>query len=154
MDHSLSADILSILSNLPKHLRKSILLKKIDEFASMSDEQKMETVDSVLIGYRKLKKKKLTPLLTTCFEIISTLDSRMIVHMFSIYFETYLLNPELILLLDLQPIVEALEALSAGQKRLIFDCYFEALLLHHKREILKSTIPNFAIQTLDSNPRN
>ena len=54
-NHSLSGDILRILSSVPEHLRKSIILNKISEFSSMSDEQKSETINSVLEGYRNLE---------------------------------------------------------------------------------------------------
>jgi len=147
-NHSLSGDILRILSNVPEHLRKSIILNKISEFSSLTDEQKSETISSVLDGYRNLHSTHLTPVLTTCFEIISTLDARIIVDTFCIYFETFLLNPELVQSVDLEPIMETLKRLSINQRRLLVDCYFEALLLYHDRDRLKSMTPEFALEFL------
>lgn len=147
-NHSWSEDILRILAHVPKHLRKSIIVNKVREFASMSDEQKSETVNSVLEGYRYLDKANLVPLLTTCFQVISALDTQLIVNTFRIYLDIYLLNPQLILSLDLQPVLEALESLNSIQKQVLLDCYFEAVLLHHDRDRLKSVIPEFAIELL------
>ena len=147
-NHSLSGDILRILSNVPEHLRKSIILNKISEFSSLTDEQKSETISSVLDGYRNLNSTHLIPVLTTCFQIISTLDARIIVDTFYIYFETFLLNPELVQSVDLEPIMETLKRLSINQRHLLVDCYFEALLLHHDRDRLKSMTPEFALEFL------
>jgi hypothetical protein len=147
-DHSLSGDILRILSNVPEHLRKSIILNKISEFSSLTNEQKSETISSVLDGYRNLHSTHLIPVLTTCFQIISTLDAGIIVDTFCIYFETFLLNPELVQSVDLEPIMETLKRLSVNQRRLLVDCYFEALLLHHDRDRLKSMTPEFALEFL------
>ncbi len=50
-------------------------------------------------------------------------------------------------------IIETLDTLSVRQRRLLFDCYFEALLLHSKRRRLIPMIPEFAaeyLRTLDS----
>ena len=137
-NHSLSRDILRILSSVPEHLRKSIILNKISEFFSMSDQQKSETINSVLEGYRNLDSTHLIPVLTTCFRVISAQDAKTIVNTFCTYFDTLLLHPELVQSVDLQPIIETLERLGIDQKNLMVDCYFEALLLHHKRDKLKS----------------
>lgn len=147
-NHSWSEDILRILAHVPKHLRKSIIVNKVREFASMSDEQKSETVNSVLEGYRNLDKANLVPLLTTCFQVISALDTQIIVNTFSIYLDIYLLNPQLILSLDLQPVLEALESLNSIQRQVLLDCYFEAVLLHPDTDRLRSVIPEFAIELL------
>lgn len=147
-NHSWSEDILRILAHVPKHLRKSIIVNKVREFASMSDEQKSETVNSVLEGYRNLDKANLVPLLTTCFQVISALDTQIIVNTFSIYLDIYLLNPQLILSLDLQPVLEALESLNSIQRQVLLDCYFEAVLLHRDTDRLRSVIPEFAIELL------
>jgi hypothetical protein len=147
-NHSLSGDILRILSNVPEHLRKSIILNKISEFSSLTDKQKSETISSVLDGYRNLHSTHLIPVLTTCFQIISTLDARIIVDTFYIYFETFLLNPELVQSVDLEPIMETLKGLSINQRHLLVDCYFEALLLHYDRDRLKSMTPEFALEFL------
>jgi hypothetical protein len=147
-NHSLSGDILRILSNIPEHLRKSIILNKISEFSSLTDEQKSETINSVLDGYRNLDSTHLIPVLTTCFQIISTLDARIIVNTFCIYFETFLLHPELVQSIDLEPIMETLKRLSINQRHLLVDCYFEALLLHYDRDRLNSMTPEFALEFL------
>ena len=149
-NHSLSGDILRILSNVPEHLRKSIILNKISEFSSLTDKQKSETISSVLDGYRNLNSTHLIPVLTTCFQIISTLDARIIVDTFYIYFETFLLNPELVQSVELEPIMETLKRLSINQRHLLVDCYFEALLLHHDRDRLKSMTPEFALEFLST----
>lgn len=147
-NHSLSGDILRILSSVPEHLRKSIILNKISEFSSMSDEQKSETINSVFEGYRNLDSTHLIPVLTTCFRVISAQDAKTIVKTFCIYFDTLLLRPELVQSLDLEPIIETLGRLRINQRHLLVYCYFEALLLHHDRDRLKSMTPEFAIEFL------
>jgi hypothetical protein len=147
-NHSLSGDILRILSNVPEHLRKSIILNKISEFFSLSDQQKSETINSVLEGYRNLDSTHLVPVLTTCFRVISAQDAKTIVNTFCIYFDTLLLHPELLQSVNLQPIIETLGRLRIDQRQLLVDCYFEALLLHHERDRLKSMTPEFVMEFL------
>jgi hypothetical protein len=145
-NHSLSGDILRILSSVPEHLRKSIILNKISEFFSMSDQQKSETINSVLEGYRNLDSTHLIPVLTTCFRVISAQDAKTIVNTFCTYFDTLLLHPELLQSVNLQPIIETLGRLRIDQRHLLVDCYFEALLLHHERDRLKSMTPEFVME--------
>jgi hypothetical protein len=152
-DNSPSGNILRIISGVPEHLRKSIVLNKILEFSSMSNEQKTETVQSVLEGYCSLDRASLIPMLATSFRIVSNQDIQLIVKTFCIYFDIILSHPEIQRALDLQPIIETLDTLSVRQRRLLFDCYFEALLLHSKRRRLIPMIPEFAaeyLRTLDS----
>ncbi|HEY7571123.1 MAG TPA: hypothetical protein VH796_07130 [Nitrososphaeraceae archaeon] len=151
--NSTSGNILRIISGVPEHLRKSIIINKILEFSEMSNELKSETIQSVLDGYCSLDMTSLKPMLTTSFGIVSNQDIRLIVKTFCIYFDIILAHPEILQALDLQPIIEVLNSLSSKQKHVLFDCYFEALLLHSQRQRLVSTIPEFAVdylRTLDS----
>jgi hypothetical protein len=151
--NSTSGNILRIISGVPEHLRKSIIINKILEFSEMSNELKSETIQSVLDGYCSLDMTSLKPMLTTSFGIVSNQDIRLIVKTFCIYFDIILAHPEILQALDLQPIIEVLNTLSSKQKHVLFDCYFEALLLHSQRQRLVSTIPEFAVdylRTLDS----
>ena len=85
-------------------------------------------------------------MLTTCFRVISAQDAKTIVNTFCIYFDTLLLHPELVQSVDLEPIIETLGRLRINQRHLLVDCYFEAFLLHHERDRLKSMTPEFAIR--------
>src|SRR5262249_31647090 len=110
--------------------------------------QKTETINSMLEGYRDLDKENLKPVLLTSFRVILSQDPHMIVNTFCIYFDILVLHPEFVQSLDLQPLIETLDIISLDQKRLLFDCYFEALFLHPKRDTLKSMMPEFAAQFL------
>jgi hypothetical protein len=146
--NSTSGNILRIISGVPEHLRKAIIIDKILEFSDMSNELKSETVQSVLEGYCTLDKASLIPMLTTSFSVVSNQDIHLIVETFCIYFDIILSHPEILRELDLQPIIETLNTLSNKQKCVLFDCYFEALLLHSQRQRLISTIPEFALDYL------
>jgi hypothetical protein len=145
---STSGNILRIISGVPEHLRKAIIIDKILEFSDMSNELKSETVQSVLEGYCTLDRASLIPMLTTSFSIVSNQDIHLIVKTFCIYFDIILSHPEIPRELDLQPIIETLNTLGKKQKCVLFDCYFEALLLHSQRQRLVSTIPEFALDYL------
>ena len=112
----------------------------------MSEQQKSETINSVLEGYRNLDSTHLIPVLTTCFRVISAQDAKTIVNIFCTYFDTLLLHPELLQSVNLQPIIETLGRLRIDQRHLLVDCYFEALLLHHERDRLKSMTPEFVME--------
>ena len=57
VDQKASADILQIVANLPDFLRKPIIVKKLDEFFSLDDPGKNETISMILRGlFNRIKK--------------------------------------------------------------------------------------------------
>ncbi|HEX2068266.1 MAG TPA: hypothetical protein VHF08_06155, partial [Nitrososphaeraceae archaeon] len=64
-DQNTSRDILQIVSNLPDFLRKPIILKKLQEFYSLNEGGKYETISLILRGTSSVEPVKLYPLIKT-----------------------------------------------------------------------------------------
>ena len=148
-DQNTSRDILQIVSNLPDFLRKPIILKKLQEFYSLNEHDKYETISLILRGTSSIEPIKLYPLIKTWLHILAELESAKVTEIFRIYCEFFLSNPTFFEKLNIQPLIDVFLQLENRNKEKLSDCLKEVLFLFPNRnEILKS-IPGSTLQKLE-----
>jgi hypothetical protein len=148
-DQNASRDILQIVSNLPDFLRKPIILKKLQEFYSLNESGKYETISLILRGTSSIEPIKLYPLIKSWLHILAELESVKVTEIFRIYCEFFLLNPTFFEKLNIQPLIDVFLKLENQNKEKLSDCLKEVLFFFpNRKEILKS-IPRSTLEKLE-----
>ena len=148
-DQNASRDILQIVSNLPDFLRKPIILKKLEEFYSLNESGKYETISLILRGTSSIEPIKLYPLIKTWLHILAELESAKVTEIFRIYCEFFVLNPTFFEKLNIQPLIDVFLKLEDRNKEKLSDCLKEVFFLFpNRKEILKS-IPRSTLEKLE-----
>ncbi len=148
-DQNASRDILQIVSNLPDFLRKPIILKKLQEFYSLNESGKYETISLILRGTSSIEPIKLYPLIKTWLQILTELESVKVTEIFRIYCEFFVLNPTFFEKLNIQPLIDVFLKLEDRNKEKLSDCLKEVFFLFpNRKEILKS-IPRSTLEKLE-----
>ena len=112
-----AGNIIVSLANLPEFLRKPILLKRLSEFFSMSDADKMESVKNALQAGPIIQFDKFATLFKTWLEVLCDLteDQRHI--MFRAYIEEIVAHHDKIIPFNLDGLFEVYLSLTEEQKR-------------------------------------
>ena len=148
VDQKASADILQIVANLPDFLRKPIIVKKLDEFFSLDDPGKNETISMILRGISSIESKKLSPLIKAWLQILTELESNKITELFRIYCEVLIVNPTFFEKLNIQPLVDAYLKLEDKNKKKLSDCFKEVIFLFPNRTEFFKGIPESIFEQL------
>jgi hypothetical protein len=148
-DQNASRDILQIVSNLPDFLRKPIILKKLQEFYSLNESGKYETISLILRGTSSIEPIKLYPLIKTWLHILAELESVKVTEIFRIYCEFFLLNPTFFEKLNIQPLIDVFLKLENQNKEKLSDCLKEVLFLFPNRKRILKSIPRSTLEKLE-----
>lgn len=148
VDQKASADILQIVANLPDFLRKPIMEKKLDEFYSLDDPGKYETISMIVRGASSIESKKLYLLIKTWLQILTELESNKINEIFRIYCEVLIVNPTFFEKLNIQQLVDAYLKLEDKNKKKLSDCLKEVIFLFPNRNKIFKAIPESIFEQL------
>lgn len=148
IDQKSSVDILQIVADLPDFLRKPIIVKKLDEFYSLDDPTKYETISMILRGSSSIESNKLFPLIKTWLQILTELESNKVNDIFRIYCEVLLVNRTFFEKLNTQPLVDAFLKLENKNKNKLSDCLKEVIFLFPNRSEIFKAIPQSILEQL------
>ena len=149
VDPKLAGNVIQILANIPDFLRRPILQRKLEEFYSMADDGKHETISLILKAIALTEHSKLSVLTKTWMDVLSEFEGIKVTTMFRIYCEELLRNPDYIKSLDIEFLMCAFSSLDDGRKEYLADCLKEAILWFPKRTELLNMIPKPALKMLN-----
>ena len=101
-----AGNIIVNLASLPDFLRTPILKKRMTEFFSKNDEEKVEIIVNALNAGPTIPFPNFSKLFKTWLEVLATIDVRNREDMFSNYFKQILISPDKIILFNLDAIFE------------------------------------------------
>ncbi|MGI0082752.1 MAG: hypothetical protein ACREAF_00355 [Nitrosopumilaceae archaeon] len=114
-----AGNIIVSLSNLPEFLRKPILQKRLMEFFSMSQSDKVEIINNALAAGPTIPFDKFAKLFKTWLEVLSSITEEQRVDMFLSYVTEITKNPNKLVLFNLDGILEIFLSLTQTQKDII-----------------------------------
>jgi hypothetical protein len=148
VDQKDSVNILQIVANLPEFLRKPIITKKLNEFYSLDESSKFETISMILRGSSSIESHKLYPLIKTWLEILTELESNQVTEIFRVYCEVLLINAICFKKLNIRPLVDAYLKLENKNKKKLSDCLKEVIFLFPNRTEISKAIPQLILEQL------
>jgi hypothetical protein len=148
VDQKDSVNILQIVANLPEFLRKPIITKKLNEFYSLDESSKFETISMILRGSSSIESDKLYPLIKTWLEILTELESNQVTEIFRVYCEVLLINAICFEKLNIRPLVDAYLKLENKNKEKLSDCLTEVIFLFPNRTEISKAIPQLILEQL------
>ena len=101
-----AGNIIVNLASLPDFLRTPILKKRMTEFFSKNDEEKVEIIVNALNAGPTIPFPNFSKLFKTWLEVLATIDVKNREDMFSNYFKQILISPDKIILFNLDAIFE------------------------------------------------
>ncbi len=117
MSHSnYAGNIIVNLASLPDFLRKPILKKRMDEFFTLSDTDRLEVINNALEAGPTIPFPNFAKLFVTWLEIVSSIPEERRVLMFSAYISEILKNPQRLVLFNLDGILEIFISLEKPNK--------------------------------------
>jgi hypothetical protein len=114
-----AGNIIVNLANLPEFLRKPILQKRLEEFFSMSDEDKKEIINNALQAGPTIQFDKFSTLFKTWLEILCNFPEEQRTIMFTTYITEIVNNPQKIISFNLDGILEIYLSFTPEQKNLL-----------------------------------
>lgn len=130
-----AGNIIIILANLPDFLRTPILKKRLMEFFSMSEAEKVELINNALEAGPSIPFANFSKLFKTWLEVLSTVNEEQRTIMFSSYINEIVKVPQKLINFNLDGILEIFTSLEPS-----------------KRSILANSIRNI-ISRLEENPK-
>ena len=82
VDPKLAGNVIQILANIPDFLRRPILQRKLEEFYSMADDDKHETISLILKAIALTEHRKLSVLTKTWMQVLSEFEGVKVTTMF------------------------------------------------------------------------
>ena len=148
-DPKMARNIIQILANTPDFLRKSMLRSKVQEFYSMSNLDKHQTISTTLKALPSLEGRKLSVLAKTWLEVLSEFEGLKITGMLRVYCEELLRNPQTLEKLDIELMTDIFSSLPDKRREKLADCLKEVIFSFPDiNEILK-IIPKPALEILN-----
>jgi hypothetical protein len=141
-----AGNIIVSLASLPDFLRKPILKKRLMEFFSMSQSEKVEVINNALEAGPTIPFDNFSRLFKTWLEILSSLSEENRMAMFSSYVMAIVSNPQKLVLFNLDGILEIYFSLSQEQKEIISKSVRKILSLldENSKRVLSLIIPDRA----------
>jgi hypothetical protein len=122
-----AGNIIVILANLPEFLRKPILQKRLSEFFSMSNEDRIEIINNALYAGPTIQFDKFSTLFKTWLEVLCNLSEEQRRVMFSTYIIEIASHPEKMISFNLDGILEVYLSLTDEQKKSISNTIEEVV---------------------------
>ena len=108
-----------ILANLPDFLRTPILKKRMLEFFSMSDSDKIEIITNALEAGPTIPFPNFAKLFKTWLEVLTTISEEQRSLMFLAYVNQITTNPQKLINFNLDGILEIYLSLDASKKQIL-----------------------------------
>ena len=115
MSHNFAGNIIVNLASLPDFLRKPILKKRMDEFFSLSEPDRLEVINNALEAGPTIPFPNFAKLFATWLEILASMPEEKRIMLASAYVFEILRNPQKIIPFNLDGILEIF--LSADKSR-------------------------------------
>ena len=146
-DHA-SKNIIQTLVELPEFLRKPILESRVKEFFSLDIQDKNEIISNILNTLPSFESRKISPLVKTWLQVLSNLDSILIVEMLRLYCSKIENSPDIIQKMPMKEIIEMFSLLESTQRKKIADCLKEAILSFPDTSKIINLIPDSGLKAL------
>ena len=114
-----AGNIIINLASLPDFLRKPILKKRMTEFFSMPDSDKLEIVNNALEAGPTIPFPNFSKLFKTWLEVLCTIPKENRDSMFSIYIKHIINSPQKIIAFNLDGILEIFLSLEHSNQKII-----------------------------------
>lgn len=149
IDPKMAGNIIQILANMPDFLRKSMLRSKVQEFYSMRNLDKHETISTALKALPSLEGRKLSVLTKTWLEVLSEFDGLKITVMLRVYCEELLRNPQILEKLEIELMIHVFSSLPDKRKEKLADCLKEVIFSFPEIDEILKIIPKPALEILN-----
>jgi hypothetical protein len=114
-----AGNIIVILANLPDFLRTPILKKRMLEFFSMSDSEKIEIICNALEAGPSIPFPNFSKLFKTWLEVLTTISEEQRSLMFSAYVNQITANPQQLINFYLDGIMEIFLSLDNSKRQIL-----------------------------------
>lgn len=134
-----AGNIIVILANLPDFLRIPVLKKRMIEFFSMSDTEKMEIINNALEAGPTIPFPNFTKLFKTWLEILTTLPEEQRNGLFSGYINEVSKSPHKLIKFNLDGILEIFLTLKEEEKEILVQSInkiISELNVEYKRKLM------------------
>ncbi len=114
-----AGNIIIILANLPDFLRTPILKKRLMEFFSMSEAEKVELINNALEAGPSIPFANFSKLFKTWLEVLSTVNEEQRTMIFSSYINEIVKVPQKLISFHLDGILEIFTSLEPSTKSIL-----------------------------------
>jgi len=114
-----AGNIIIILANLPDFLRTPILKKRLMEFFSMSEAEKVELINNALEAGPSIPFANFSKLFKTWLEVLSTVNEEQRTIIFSSYINEIVKVPQKLISFNLDGILEIFTSLEPSTKSIL-----------------------------------
>lgn len=114
-----AGNIIIILANLPDFLRTPILKKRLMEFFSMSEAEKVELINNALEAGPSIPFANFSKLFKTWLEVLSTVNEEQRTMIFSSYINEIVKVPQKLINFNLDGILEIFTSLEPSKKSIL-----------------------------------
>ena len=114
-----AGNIIINLANLPDFLRNPILKKRMIEFFSLSDEEKMEVINNALEAGPTIPFPNFSKLFKTWLKILTTLSEEQREGLFSAYITEIARSPQKLIAFNVDGILEIFLTLEENEKEIL-----------------------------------
>ena len=149
IDPKMAGNIIQILANMPDFLRKSMLRGKVQEFYSMRNLDKHETISAALKALPSLEGRKLSVLTKTWLEVLSEFEGLKITVILRMYCEELLRNPQILEKLEIELMIDVFSSLPDKRKEKLADCLKEVIFSFPEIDEILKIIPKPALEILN-----
>ncbi|HEY6166267.1 MAG TPA: hypothetical protein VIW25_15305 [Nitrososphaeraceae archaeon] len=149
IDPKMAGNIIQILANMPDFLRKSMLRGKVQEFYSMRNLDKHETISAALKALPSLEGRKLSVLTKTWLEVLSEFEGLKITVILRVYCEELLRNPQILEKLEIELMIDVFSSLPDKRKEKLADCLKEVIFSFPEIDEILKIIPKPALEILN-----
>ena len=118
-EENFAGNIIVNLASLPDFLRTPILKKRMIEFFSMNDSEKIEIINNALEAGPTIPFPNFSKLFKTWLEVLCTVSEENRYDMFSHYFNQIMKKPQKIILFNLDGILEIFLSLEGTNQRIL-----------------------------------
>ncbi len=116
-----AGNIIVNLASLPDFLRKPILKKRMLEFFSLTESEKIEIINNALEAGPTIPFPNFSKLFKTWLEILVTLDEKERKELFSYYVKQVCISPQKLISFNLDGIFEIYQSLTNEQKQVLSE---------------------------------
>ena len=137
-EENFAGNIIVNLASLPDFLRTPILKKRMIEFFSMNDSEKIEIINNALEAGPTIPFPNFSKLFKTWLEVLCTVTEENRYDMFSNYFNQIMKKPQKIILFNLDGILEIFLSLDDSRRNILSNSIrnvFESLDVESQRKM-------------------
>ena len=137
-EENFAGNIIVNLASLPDFLRTPILKKRMNEFFSMNDSEKIEIINNALEAGPTIPFPNFLKLFKTWLEVLCTMTEENRHDMFSNYFKQIVNKPQKIILFNLDGIFEIFLTMEETKQKILSESIrnvFELLDKESKRKM-------------------